>query len=539
MVAFAQVLMLLSCAGGAPADLPVHTLAFGGDFMLGRQLNEAVLDPAARSKVLGQVEILRTADLTLINGEGTITQGGVLVAKGEDSPNTWRVAPAAVDMLVDAGVDVVTMANNHAGDYGPDVVREGVQRLRLAGIDVTGAGLDADDARTPVYRLVGDTVVAFVGIDLTHVRAYAAAKDRPGTFALSVKPKDVDATVKALGKVLEEARKHAHVVLLTPHWGPNWREEPLPELRTLAGRLLDAGFDGILGHSAHTHQGVELVDGKPVIYDAGNLGIPHGGNTPAHRGMLYEIQFTRAGITAVTGYPLNVRPNNTTVATGKVADRILGEWDARTKALGTTFQAIEGGRRVVCDPGRISGPSTALAPARRTASTVEPAPTFPLLDAIPADATPARVRWANGLELVGYHLLVPAVNEAKTAQVVTLYLRATAPLPRDVAISLNASSGTDTHDESHWPGDWAIPGDEFPVGPIVVDRSLLSYEVPPERGVRFGVQVGGAPVESDLPVENGYVVLGASTFDPNAPSIKKILPRPEDLDRAKAAVAPG
>ncbi len=506
--------------------------------MLGRQLNEALPDPSARARVLGGLPLLRGADLALINGEGTISEGGALVAKGEDSPNTWRAGPAAVELLVDAGVDVVSFGNNHAGDYGPDAVREGIQRLRVAGLDVTGAGLDLADARTPAYRRVGDTVVAFVGVDLTHVRAYRAGDDRPGTYALSVRAREVDETVKELRDVLREAREHAHVVLLTPHWGPNWRTEPLPELRSLARRLLDAGYDGILGHSAHTLQGVELVDGKPVIYDAGNLGITHRGDTPAHRGVLYELRFTRAGITAVLGYPLDVRKNETALATGRVADRILGEWDERTAALGTPFVRGDGERRVACDPGRMEGPSAAEEPPRRTVGAVEPAPGLPPLDALPPEATPVLVRWPNGVSLVGYHLLVPTIKEAKTAQVVTLYLRAEAPQPPDLAIRLRAAGGGDAHDEGHWPGDWSIRGDQLPIGPIVVDRYLLSYEVPPERGVRFGVQVGGAPVESDLPVEDGFVMLGESTFDAEAPSIRELLPRPEHLGRARVSAAP-
>jgi poly-gamma-glutamate capsule biosynthesis protein CapA/YwtB (metallophosphatase superfamily) len=492
--------------------------------MLGRQLNQALVDPAAADRVLGSLAVLRTADLALCNGEGVISTGGYLVAKGEPAPHTWRARPEVVGLFARAGIDVLAMGNNHAGDYGPEAEREGIQHLRTAGLDAAGIGLNSREARTPVYRRVGDTVVAIVGVDLTDVRSYRATAEQAGSLALDAEdPKRQDDVVARLDAIEDEARKYAHVVLLSPHWGPNWRTEPLPIVRKLAARLLAAGYDGILGHSAHTLQGVEIVDGKPVIYDAGNLSITYDADDAAHRGMLYEIAFTRAGITGLQAWPLSVQKNRTTIAEGRLAAKILGEWDGCTTALGTPFSAEGNSRRIGADPGGFAGPWGTPDPPVRTAAAVEPAPAEHYVDALPADATPAAVQWRNGVALVGYHLLVPSVGAAKASQVVTLYLRATRPQGRALLVQLRAFNAEDQDTESHGPADWAVRGDEWQTGKLLVDQVLFSFDVPPEPGVAFSVCLGGAPTESDLPVVDDCAVLGKARYDAAAPKIAEIL----------------
>ena len=519
--------LLLACARPVIGTLPEHHLAFGGDLMLGQQLNRVLDDGEARRKVFADLTLLRTADLSLVNGEGVIAAGGVLAGKGEVAPHTWRVRPAAIDMLVEAGIDVVAQGNNHAGDYGPAAQRETIQRLRSAGLDATGAGLNLADARTPVYRTVGDTVVAIIGIDLTGVRAYGAGPDTPGTFTANGEdPAAQDEIVDRLMAAAARAREHAHVVLLTPHWGPNWRTEPLPILRTLARRLIEAGYDGILGHSAHTLQGVELIHGKPVIYDAGNIALTYDYDDAAHRGILYDLSFTRAGITAVEAHPLTLKANLSRRATGRKATRILDEWDERTSAMGTAYTDSGAARRITCTPGWVEGPWGTPEPPVRTADHVELAPEHRWVSSLPIGATPADVRWANGVRLVGYSLLVPAVAGTKAAQVVTLYLTAEAPLPASLELTLRATNGRGTEYDRHQPGDWGLPADQWLPGRILVDRALFAFSLDPATGIRFDAGLREPPVFSTLPVVDRLVTLGAIGMDPRAPRLATLLARP-------------
>ena len=248
-------------------------------------------DPARQQAALVEIApLLSAAGLALVNGESVISQGGAIGSKREARPYRFRAHPLAVDLLSEAGIDVVNVGNNHGGDYGPDAPEEMLDRLRQAGIDYTGGGHDAADAATPTYRVDGDTVVAFVGADLTSARRASAQPTRPGVLHLpGVNSRRTDDVMKGLTAVLRETRQRAHVLLRTPHWGNNWTTEPTRTTKKIAPRLIKAGYDGILGHSAHVVQGVELVDGKPVVYDAGNLLLDHDPDAPDRHGMLYEV----------------------------------------------------------------------------------------------------------------------------------------------------------------------------------------------------------------------------------------------------------
>lgn len=504
------MLLLLACT---PSNLPVHHLAFGGDLIAGDRLNAVVLDPAARAAMLAQVAPrLQAADLALVNLEGTVSLGGAFVDKGEPRPTLYRARPELMDALAAGGIDLLAMANNHAGDYGADAMREALDRARIAGLEGVGAGYDAADARTPTYRVVGDTVVAFIGVDLTHVDAYAATADRPGTFAVA--PKDA---IKALMPVLAEARTHANVVFLTPHWGPNGATAPSEETRALGQALVRAGFDGILGHSAHVLQGVELVDGKPILYDAGNFLGGHRGTGDQADGLLYDVRFTRAGVTAVRAEPLAMVAGR--VEPGR--SEALAAWAERSRALGATPE----GDTIVCSPGRILGPDGAP-PTRPVPARVRLAPRDDLVAALPPEATPSEVRWANGMRMIGYRLVAQELPIPKAAQVFDLYFTADGPVAHDLEIVVRGT-GDITDEDAHYPADWSRPGDEWPAGTILHDRVLLRLKGSPTGTVRFAVALrrAGAEipvVESKLPQRDG-VVLGLAVYKQGAKRIFALL----------------
>lgn len=504
------MLLLLACT---PSNLPVHHLAFGGDLITGDRLNVVLLDPPARAAMLAQVTPqLQAADLALVNLEGTVALGGAFLDKGESRPILYRGRPELMDALAAGGVDLLAMANNHAGDYGFDALREALDRARIAGLEGVGAGYDNKDARTPTYRVVGDTTVAFIGVDLTNTSAYAATADHPGIFAVA--PKNA---IKELVPVLAEAREHANVVFLTPHWGENGATAPTDETRALGEALIRAGFDGILGHSAHVLQGVELIDGKPILYDAGNFLGGHLGTGDQADGLLYDVSFTRAGVTAVRASAIAQAPGR--VEPG--SPDALAAWAERSRALGATPD----GDTIACSPGRVQGPD-GVPPARPIPATVRLAPRDDVVSAVPPEATPSDVRWANGVRLVGYRLLAQELPVPKAAQVFDLYFMADGPVARDLEIVVRGT-GDITDEDAHYPGDWTRPGHEWPAGGIVHDRVLLRLKGAPTGTVRFTVALRQAGVdipvvESKLPQREG-VMLGLGVYKQGAKRIFALL----------------
>ncbi|MEO0602865.1 MAG: CapA family protein, partial [Myxococcota bacterium] len=467
----------LACPGSrVPADLPVHTLAFGGDVTLGRGLNEALYDPDRRARIFAEVAgTLRGADLALVNAEGVIAGGGRFYDKGESRPYAYRAHPVAMDVLADAGIDLLAVGNNHVNDYGPFAMREMLDRARIAGLDYVGGGHHRRDARRPVFRQVGDTVVAFVGADLTFTQMHAAGKEHAGTLWLpGLDPKRHDAVMETLGRLLKRARRHADLVFFTPHWGLNWQDEPSEATRTLARRIIDAGYDGILGHSAHRLQGVELIDGKPVVYDAGNFVNDYGPPPRDRHSAVFVLDFNRAGVTSVRVEPAILRRAQTVRAEGRDLTAVLDRMTRLSEALGTPVIREDGTLRIACEPGSLRPRrQRETPPVRDVPATPRLAPPDLVLDTLPDTATKASVRFEGGLELVGYEVLMKDLRVPKAGNVVTLYLRATEPVPDDLWVLLEGERRTEPdatpeYDrQHHLPGDWLLPGSQWPTGAIV------------------------------------------------------------------------
>ncbi len=499
--------------------------------MLGRRMNLALWDEVAAARVLADVApLFEAADIALVNAEGVISLGGSPWDKGEPRPHQHHAAPAAIDVLTRAGVDVVTLGNNHAGDYGPWALREMTDRLRLAGIDYAGAGLDAADARRPAYRRVGDVVVAIVGAELTLAKGHSATRDRPGIFHLEgMAASRKDEVVQALLAVEAEARAHAQVVILSPHWGENFKTAPTELTRSIAHALIDGGYDAILGHSSHFPQGVELYQGRPIAYDAGDLAMDYGGDDEAHQGLIYDLRFTRAGVTGLEVRPIFLRTNETSLADTKWSKVILGNWQTRSAALDTTVEVQGGVGSLRCDPGGASGPERVTDPPERPLPpALRLAPDETLLDALPATATAADLRWPSlGLRLVGHELTLHRLRIPKAGNLIRAYFVADQALPEGLMIRIDTAGRSTGEIDDHIPGDWMLPGPRWPVGRIVQDRTLLRLVGAPEGTVTFrlGVLLNGAlvPAEgSTLPIEGGMAVLGAAPYEVDAPGLFKV-----------------
>ncbi len=523
-----MILAALLLGACVSEDLPVHHLVMGGDVMLGRGLNVALADPTLARAIFARITPrLAAADLALVNAEGVISLGGTYADKGEPRPHQHHARPEAADVLRDAGVDVVTMGNNHAGDYGPTALVEARDRLQAVGVDVAGAGQDHTEARSPVYRRVGDTVVAIVGVELTMAGRHAATADRAGIYHLDgADPDRLDAVVADLLAVEAEARAYAHVVVLSPHWGENFVTEPTPLMRQLGHALIDGGYDAILGHSAHVLHGVELYRGRPIAYDAGDLVMDYGGADEAHQAVVYDLGFTRAGAVSLDAYPIFLDRNSTGPATGGMATTILDNWVTRSGALGAPVTVADGVGHLACKPGGVEGPDGIVDPPRRP---VPPqprlAPAETVVEALPTTAGPAAVDWLDlGLHLIGSELLLDQLRIPKAGNIVRLYFRADRPLPPDLMIRIGTTDTSPDGLDDHLPGDWLLPGDRWPAGVIVQDRFLTRMLGKPEGEViyRAGVVIGGRvvpPDTSDRPSVGGLVEIGRASWRTAAPGL--------------------
>jgi poly-gamma-glutamate capsule biosynthesis protein CapA/YwtB (metallophosphatase superfamily) len=306
-------------------------LGLAGDTMLGRKVGEAISEYGPES-VLGEdvVAVAREADLFVLNLECCMSE------RGEPWPDPakpffFRAPPSAVDVLRKLGVDCVTLANNHALDFGPQALLDTFEHLRTAGIDWVGAGNDRERARAPVvYERDGLRLAVLSCSD--HPEEYAAEADAPGiAYGLEWVPRAIE-------------RVDADLVLVTPHWGPNMTSEPLPGIRRHAATLRAAGATLVAGHSAHVFHG---VDGG-VLYDLGDF-LDDYAVDPRLRndlGLLFLVDLDESGPVRLEAVPLELDYCHTRLATGADTEWIARRFRDACRALGTEI-VEQRGRLVV------------------------------------------------------------------------------------------------------------------------------------------------------------------------------------------------
>jgi poly-gamma-glutamate capsule biosynthesis protein CapA/YwtB (metallophosphatase superfamily) len=209
--------------------------------------------------------LFRRDDLTVINLECAISNLGSAVPKQFN----FRCDPAAIPSMLQAGVEVANLGNNHGYDYGPDALVDSRQNLRRGGIAAVGAGKDQDQALQPALFEVNGWEIAVVGLDQV-VDPYpeaVATEDKPGTAA----GHDVDLMVRAIRAAAEQA----DIVIDTIHWGVELDTQPRAGQVEQAERFIDAGADVIFGHHSHRLQPMGRHRGRPIFWGLGNFVWPN------------------------------------------------------------------------------------------------------------------------------------------------------------------------------------------------------------------------------------------------------------------------
>ncbi|WP_406284089.1 CapA family protein [Embleya sp. NBC_00896] len=205
---------------------------------------------------------LADADLAMVNLESAITERGT----PENKTYHFRAPAKALNELQAVGVDVVSMANNHAVDYGKVGLEDSVAALEKAPIGVVGLGKDAERAYRPFIKNVKGVKVAFLAAsqvqDITN-QLYRAGAGKPG-IATALQ---TDRLVKAV----RDAKAQADVIVVYMHWGIEGDKCPSADQKSVARKLADAGADAILGTHAHVMQGAGWLGDTYVGYGYGNF----------------------------------------------------------------------------------------------------------------------------------------------------------------------------------------------------------------------------------------------------------------------------
>ena len=244
----------------------MHMIAVG-DVMLDRALGAAISNGNLDYPFAHVAELLRSADVAAANVESALGDVGERAEKSY----TFRAPPAAAASLARAGFDVVTLANNHALDYGPSALTQGISLLQSAGIKSVGAGENAAAARTPALITKNGITLAILGY--VHVpvegrppyfdtQSWAATETTPGLAWAN--PEQIRTDVAAAG------RQADHVVVFL-HSGYEYVPAPSEPQKAAAHAAVNAGASLVIGHHAHILQGVEFLESGVIVFGLGNF----------------------------------------------------------------------------------------------------------------------------------------------------------------------------------------------------------------------------------------------------------------------------
>jgi len=313
------------------------TIGLVGDTMLGRGVAERLgREPPAALFSPELIELAHEPDLLVANLECCISE------RGEPWPDPakpffFRAPPVAVEVLRLLGIDAVTLANNHALDFSAEGLVDTLALLSQAGIAVVGAGLNVEGARRTAVLNANALRVAVIGVT-DHPDDFAAGTSRPGVALADLRSGVPDWLTEAIAA----ARASADAVLVTPHWGPNMRDSPLPYVRRAAAHLVGAGATLVAGHSAHVFQGVQL----PVLFDLGDF-VDDYAVHPVLRndlGLFWLVTLEPSGPTRVEAVPLRLEFCHTRLADAAERNWIRRRLTDACAGFGTAVEETPHGR---------------------------------------------------------------------------------------------------------------------------------------------------------------------------------------------------
>ena len=292
----------------------------------------------------------RRPDLRIVNLETSVTRSTTPAPKGIN----YKMDPGNIGCLTAFGIDCCVLANNHVADWGASGALDTIDALHDAGIATAGAGRDADDAWAPALLPLGGgrLIVLALGSDSSGIpRSWAARADRPGVALL---PDLSDRSLEGIAAVIGRAKQPGDLALVSIHWGSNWGYAvPAEQRRFAQGLIRSAGIDLVHGHSSHHPKGLEVHEGKLILYGCGDFlndyeGI--GGEEEYRPALtlayLPELDRATGRLESLVMLPFRLAKFQLHAATAEETDWLADMLTREGQALGTRVDLAEGELRL-------------------------------------------------------------------------------------------------------------------------------------------------------------------------------------------------
>ena len=255
---------------------------------------------------------MNSVDIMMINNEFPYSDRG---APLEDKAFTFRAKTSTVSYLDELGVDIVSLANNHAYDYGEEAFLDTMSTLENAGIAYVGAGHNLQEARKPVCYIINNMKIAIVSA--TQIERL----DNPDTKGATDSSAGVFRCWNGdnLLETVREAKENNDFVIVYLHWGTenvstiDWAQEKQ------AAEVTEAGADLVIGAHPHCLQQISVVNGVPVVYSLGNFWFS---SKTLDTGMV-KVTLTENGLQSCQFIPCLQSGSRTVLLQGEEKQRVL------------------------------------------------------------------------------------------------------------------------------------------------------------------------------------------------------------------------
>jgi poly-gamma-glutamate capsule biosynthesis protein CapA/YwtB (metallophosphatase superfamily) len=280
-------------------DEPLVKLAAVGDLMLDRSLGNAIRRNETAFPFALVADQLEMADVTVGNLESSLGDLGQPAKKHY----TFQAPPLATASLAAAGFDVVSLANNHAMDFGPEALLQGISRLEAEGIVTVGAGSNSLEARQARFLHIHDLTLAF--LSYVNVPVEVGGFDTASWTATADAPGLAWGTGAVIKEDVAAAAKQADLVIVLLHSGLEYVAAPSEAQVEAARAAIEAGSQLVISHHSHILQGIEFYGEGVILYGVGNFAFQIEGDPQT---AIFNIWLDRNGVRQIEIVPAIIQP---------------------------------------------------------------------------------------------------------------------------------------------------------------------------------------------------------------------------------------
>ncbi len=325
-----------------PPPKKLHMVAVG-DIMLDRSVGQKINANGCAGIIEQVAEQLRQADITFGNLECPLSTVGPHQPSGAC---VFRADPKTVKVLVLGGFDIVSLANNHTLNSGAAALLQTLDHLTEAGIAYVGAARQRDHGSEPTFFAVQDIRIGFL--------AYTDLDFSHGSHS------KVDRELTRLRAQITEAQNNCNLLIVSYHWGQEYRRRPTARQVEVAHASIEAGADLVLGHHPHVLGGVEVYQKKLILYSMGNFIFDQRSGERMESG-IFDLYYTQGWGWRVEMTPVWIPRSRLgpEYVTGERRTRILERFQQMSADLGTAARIANGRAYVDYPPGHHAGEQAA------------------------------------------------------------------------------------------------------------------------------------------------------------------------------------